>query len=109
MDGGFAAVCFFSGLEMPMLMSMNFTPLRNVSITLIVLVLPTCSLRSIRFSSFAAPSDPAYFFSGVAVNTGVAGDASPLKIVTAAGGSGLSALASSRLTCHISVSDNISL
>ena len=50
-----------------------------------------------------------YCFSPGAVSAGVAGDVSPFRIVTAVGGSGLSALASRMLTCHICVSVSNSL
>src|ERR1035441_6646266 len=41
------------------------------------------------------------YLPGGTVSTGVAGELSPLRIATAAGGRGLAALASKMLTCHI--------
>jgi len=79
---------FLAGLEMPMLNSRKPKPLRNESNTLILRILSMSCQR--------------YFISGPAII--IAADGSTRKISTAAGGSGLSALASSRLTCQISVS-----
>jgi hypothetical protein len=115
LDTGLAGVGFFSGLEIPMLIRTNFSPLRNVSAMLIVRFLP---VHARRFPS-PAHSQPRrarrcrYFSSGFvpsgSVITGGADGASPFRIATAPGGSGLSALASSRLTCHICVSVSVSL
>lgn len=78
---------FFSGLDAPKLMSRNFNPLRTVA-------------------PMPIPNPPAYFAFAGAGGTGpiAVGSVSPFRMVTAPGGSGLSAFASRMLTCHICVS-----
>jgi len=91
---GFPGTAFLSGLETPMLISRKVSPLRS------------------RSSSFIAGSPSlhtGHFLAAGSASTGAAGDVSPFKIATAAWGRGLSAFANSTLTCHISVSERISL
>jgi hypothetical protein len=90
----------FSGLDIPRLMRKNFIPLRNELATLIFFDL-------FRPSNYRSPgllaADGTGPVAAGAPNTGVVEKASPRKMLSAAGGSGLSAFASSTLTCQISV------
>ena len=116
LDAGLAAgLGFLAGLETPKLISRTPNPLRSKSSTLIVSVPSQPSPPISNLVAVAGRLFPAYFFwAGDAVAfltagaggfwAGGAGGGSPRRIATAASGSGLSALASSRLTCHIPVS-----
>jgi hypothetical protein len=90
----------FAGLDTPRLMRKNFSPLRNELATLIFFDL-------FRRSSYRSPGLLAAGGTGPVVagapNAGPVETASPRKMLSAAGGNGLSALANSTLTCHISV------
>jgi hypothetical protein len=93
-----------SGLDTPMLMSRKLNPLRSTSSSFM-----RGSLRSFYPPPRSWAMYEAYFFAGGSLNTGATGEVSPFRIATAAGGRGLSALASRRLTCHISDSESNSL
>lgn len=89
---GLGAGCgFFAGAETPKLSNKKLKPLRSVSNRLM--------------DRFPSPRDY-FFFAGIFASGGAG---SPRRISTATGGSGLSALPSSRVTCHSSVSVSRSL
>lgn len=98
--GGVLGAGFFAGVETPRLIRKNFSPLRMEAMTLMVTIfsdlLPVCPVGSRRRG--------AYFLSDA--SAAGAGAGPPRRICNAAGGRGLSALASSRLTCQISLLDS---
>ena len=106
LGAGFGAgLAFLAGLETPKLIRKKLNPLRSESSTLIVSIpIPDCFQAVI-----AQPGNPGRVYFPCTGAMGAmsaaagrdAGRASPRRIVTAAGGSGLPALANSRLTCHI--------
>jgi hypothetical protein len=99
--GFVAAACFAAGLETPMLISRKASPFRSSSSSRMC-CLPVPSVDgNARCAS--------YFLAGGSVTAGAGAAVCPFKTATAAGGSGLSAFASSTLTCHISVSLSSSL
>jgi len=93
-----------SGLDTPMLISRKLNPLRSTSSSFM-----RGSLRPFYRPPHMTRVSGAHFFAGGSLETGVAAEVSPFRIATAAGGNGLSALASRRLTCHISGSESNSL
>jgi hypothetical protein len=90
----------FWGLDTPRLMRKNFNPLRNELATLIFLDLFQRSVY--RSPGLLTASGTGTVVAGPP-NAGIVETASPRRIFSAAGGNGLSALANSTLTCHISV------
>lgn len=92
---------FFAGVEIPRLIRKNFNPLRIEAITLMGVILS--DRRSVCRAVVAKPRRASYFSSDAAAAAVGAGP--PRRTWRAAGGSGLSALAKSRLTCQISVPD----
>jgi hypothetical protein len=102
----FAAVAgngpgFFWGLETPKLIRRNPKPLRSESNTFIVSFL----FNRPGLPNFFCHSKPDFlnwsYFVGAGALAAAGAAGVPLRMSSAAGGSGLSALASSRLTCHI--------
>ena len=94
---------FDSGLDTPMLMSRKLNPLRSISSSFMRGSLTPFYRPPLR-AMFGA-----HFFAEDSLGTGTAAEVSPFRIATAAGGKGLSAFASRRLTCHISGSESNSL
>jgi hypothetical protein len=92
---------FFDGLDAPRLMSAIFSTF--------FMLAPSPIDLSLSFCYYCAGAD---FGRVGGAGTGPAGGWAvvwPFRMETTAGGSGLSALASSRLTCHICVSFSTSL
>ena len=93
---------FPAGLETPMLISRKPTPFRSSTNNFTAEFLP-------HGRQWFKSAPPHHFFTGGSVMIGVASEVSPFRMATAAGGSGLSALARRTLTCHISESVRDSL
>lgn len=100
--GGFFPV----GRETPMLISRKPNPFRNSANSFIGGFLPCADSN---FTHTAMAGEYGHFFAGCSLRSGAAGEVSPFRMATAACGSGLSALASRTLTCHIWVSVRTSL
>jgi len=103
LEGGLAGAFFASGLDTPMLISRKLNPLRSNSSSFMT------GFLSSEASAIRNLACDGHFFAGISLSNGAAGMVSPFRIANAAGGSGLSALASRTLTCHISVSVSASL
>jgi hypothetical protein len=103
-----AGLAFVAGRETPKLMRRKPNPLRSEPSMLIVPLFPIPSQHINVDGAVDSHSWPDYFPEiGAFAAAGAA--VTPFNVSSAAGGRGLSALASKRLTCHISVSDKICL